>query len=520
MLPSDLLVARRYRDTIRPSYAKLTRENLGSANRLLGVFEMHLGRRRMELEEAVRGLEEESGRDYRYVRGLATLLERRCQFRVEAVVVPDEARLRIFHAAAHNGIPTTLEERRKLLEEEAVRLDISAGELEDSLYADLEEEQILTEFLPIDAEDLVRLYNLGLTQTLLFKCTEMEFTASGNWQQIFRRIKWLGLIYTIQRQDEGYRVKVDGAVSLFRLGTRYGTSLAKLLPHIVAAQEWSVQAWILRRRGDHQLLKLELDSLRHAGYLRAEEPSGREVYDSMVEESFAKRFNALKTGWKMTREPDVLPVGRNVMIPDFLFEKAGMRVYLEVAGFWTPEYLKHKLVQLQGVEGVDMIVAANRAHACQQLDSLGRKLDIVYYKRKVPLQPVLRHLKAREAELKARQMKQLQGKEIEIEGPVVSIAELAQRLGVLEDAMLEDLRTRDIPGYLLMGDTLFSDSTLEGIERRLDERMEEGTLTLAEATELVEELGGTRPSRIMEHLSYTIEWRGINPDMAEIRRRK
>ena len=97
----------------------------------------------------------------------------------------------------------------------------------------------------------------------------------------------------------------------------------------------------------------------------------------------------------------------------------------------------------------------------------------------------------------------------------MSTAELAQRLGVLED-----LRTRDILGYLLLGDTLFSDSTLEGIGRRLDERMEEGALTLAEATELVEALGGTRPSRIMEHLGYAIEWRGINPDMAEVRRRK
>jgi hypothetical protein len=520
MLPSDLLVARKYRDTIRPSYVQLTKENLGFARRLHELFETHIEDKRRALEEAIRELEEESGRGYRYVRGLATLLERRCQFRVEAVVDPDAARHRIFHAAAHGGIPTTLEERRLLLEEEAAHLGVSAMELEDSLYADLEEEQVLSEFLSVDAEDLVRLYNLGLTQTLLFRCTEMEFTASGNWQQIFRRIKWLGLIYTIQRQDEGYRVKVDGPVSLFRLGTRYGTSLAKLLPHIVAAPEWSVQAWILRRRGDHQLLKFELDSVRHAGYLRAVGPPGKEVYDSLVEESFAQRFNALKTGWRLTREPDALPVGRNVMIPDFLFEKAGMKVYLEVAGFWTPEYLRHKLVQLQGVEGVDMIVAADRALACQQLDSLGRKLDIVYYKKKVPLQPILRHLKAREAELKAGQMKDLQGKEIEIDGLRVSTAELASQLGVLEDAVLEDLRTRDIPGYLLLGDTLFSDLTLEGIGRRLDERMEEGVLTLAEATELVEELGGTRPSRIMEHLGYTIEWRGINPDMAEVRRRK
>jgi predicted nuclease of restriction endonuclease-like RecB superfamily len=519
MLPSDLLVARRYRDTIRPAYAKLTEENLGYARRLLGLFETHLGRRR-ELEEAIRTLEEESGRDYRYVRGLATLLERRCQFKVEATVTPAEARERIFHATAHKGIPTTLEERRRLLEEEAVQLDVSAEEFEDSLYADLEEEQVLYEFQPIDAEDLVRLYNLGLTQTLLFKCTEMEFTASGNWQQIFRWIKWLGLIYTIQQQEEGYRVRVDGPVSLFKLGTRYGTSLAKLLPRIVAAPEWGVQAWILRRRGNHQLLKLELDSFRHARYLKAVELPTREVYDSMVEESFAERFNTLRTGWRLTREPDALPVSRNVMIPDFLFEKAGMRVYMEVAGFWTPEYLRHKLKQLQEVEGVDMIVAADRAHACHQLDRLGKKLNIIYYKGKVPIRPILDHLRTRETELRHRQLEQLRELELKPEGPVVTAVELAQRLGVLEEAVKEELRHRDIPGYRLLGDVLISDSTLEEIARHLDERMGEGIIALNEAVSLVEELGGARPSRILEHLGYSIEWHGINPEKAEVHRKQ
>lgn len=520
MLPSDLLVARRYRDTIRPGYAKLTEENMGFSKGLLDLYGSHLGRRRSELEEAVREMEAESGRRYRYVRGIATLLERRCRFEVEAAIAPGKARDRLFHAAAEMGVPTTLDERSVILEGEAATLGVSPEELEDSMYADLEEEQFLKEFDPIGAEDLVRLYNLGLTQTLLFRCTEMEFNASGNWQQIFRWIKLLGLIYTIQRQDEGYRFKVDGPVSLFKLGTRYGTSLAKLLPNVVAAPEWGIQALILRRRGDHQLLKLELDSLRHAEYLRAPTPPVREEYDSMVEESFARRFNALRTGWKLTREPDALPVGRYVMIPDFLFEKAGMRVYMEVAGFWTPEYLRHKLDQLRGVEGVDMIVAADRGHACQQLDSLGRRLDIVYYKGKVPLRPILRHLKAREESLKTGQLDQLQGMELRIDGHVVSSADLAKRLGVLEEAVVEVLRQRDTPGYRLFGDVLISNSTLEEIGRRLEERIGEGSLSLRETTELIEELGGVRPSRILEHLGYVIEWRGISPEMATVHRGK
>jgi predicted nuclease of restriction endonuclease-like RecB superfamily len=519
MLPSDLLVARRYRETIRPIYAKLTAENLEFAERLIDVFKALRGRRRWELEEAVRELEE-ACRDYRYVRGLATLLERRCRFEVDATVSPAEARNRLFHVAAREGIPTAMEERKRILEEEAAQLEVSGEELEGSLYADLDEELVLTEFQPIAAEVLMRLYNLGLTQALLFRCSEMEFTASGNWQQIFRWIKWFGLIYTIQRKGEGYLVKVDGPVSLFKLGHRYGTSLAKLLPHIVAAGEWNIHALILRRRGDRQLLKLELDSRRHGAYLKAAGASAGEEYDSLVEESFAKRFNALRTGWRLTREPEPLPVGRQVMIPDFLFDKAGMKVYMEVAGFWTPEYLRHKLKQLQEVEGVDMIVAADRAHACHQLDRLGKKLNIIYYKGKVPIRPVFDHLRTREAELRRLQLEQLREQELHIDEPVVTAAKIAAQLGVMEEAVKESLRHRDIPGYRLLGDVLISDSTLEKIGGRLDERMGEGSLTLKEAIKLVEDMGGARPSRILEHLDYRIEWHGINTEKAEVRRKQ
>ena len=519
MLPSDLLVARKYRDTVRPVYAKLTTEDVEFADKLINAFKSHRGWRKRELDEAV-GKMEEGRRDFRFVRGLAVMLERRCRYRVEAAVTPSEARDRLFHAAAVKGIPTTEEERTALIDEEADQLGVSAERLERSLYADLDEELVLTEFNPVEAETLLRGYNLGITQTLLFRCSEMEFTASGNWQQIFRWIKLLGLIYTIQRGGEGYRVKVDGPVSLFKLGHRYGTSLAKLLPHIVAAPRWSIHALILRRRGDRQLLKLELDSRRHGAHLKADQAPVREAYDSLVEESFADRFNALHTGWRLTREPEPLPVGRHVMIPDFLFEKAGMRVYMEVAGFWTPEYLRHKLRQLRGVEGVDMIVAADRAHACQQLDRLGKKLDIVYYKGKVPIRPILDHLRAREEELKSRQLEGLRGRELEIEGATVTAAELAQRLGMMEEAVKEDLRHREVPGYRLLGDVLISDSTLEEIGRRIEERMDEGVLTLNEAVRLVEELGGARPSRVLEHLGYRIEWHGIDPEKAEVRRKQ
>jgi hypothetical protein len=413
-----------------------------------------------------------------------------------------------------------LDERKRILIEEASGLQASADDLEHSLYADLDEEQVLSDFKPIQAESLLRRYNLSLTQTLLFYSTELTFDATGNWQNLFRQIKWLGLIYTIWRNNGGYRVRVDGPTSLFKLNRRYGTSLAKLLPTVVQSQEWIVKGRILRHKGERRLLTLELDSKKHGGLMEAlASPKEGTTYDSLVEQDFADRFKGLHTGWKLTREPEPIPVGRQVMIPDFGFQKAGLRVYMEVVGFWTPRYLKEKAKKLGMIGDVDMIVAADRKLACQKLDRIGEKLNVIYYQRRVPLKPVLAHLKAREERLVEDQTKRLHDVDFKIEKPVVEVGELAEELGVLKDAVRQVLRERELPGYVRLGDMLIEESKLEEIQERLERQLEGGELDLAEASRIIEDMGGRKPTSILRALGYRIEWHGIESRSAKIHKR-
>jgi hypothetical protein len=237
-----------------------------------------------------------------------------------------------------------------------------------------------------------------------------------------------------------------------------------------------------------------------------------------VEQDFAQRFNVLRSGWKLIREPNPLPVGRYVMIPDFLLEKAGMNVYLEIAGFWTPEYLKHKLQQLQLIEEVDMIIAAAKSNVCQQLERMGKRLKIIYYKDKVPLHPIIKYLNAKENKLKQDQLEKIQGLEISFEGTVVTIKEIAKKLGVLELVVAEVLKGRNIPGYHLLGDVFIRNDRLNVIEERLNQRTDESILSLEEATQLIEALGGVKPTLILELLGYRLEWHGIDPEKAIVRR--
>ncbi len=477
-----------------------------------------MGKKKGKINEVVDGLE--LNFDHRYLRGLSVLLDRRCQFESKAVIDPVKARRQVFKIAHEEGLPITQKARLVLLFQVATLLGVTVKDLEVSLYGDLDEELILKNFVSIDPEALVKQYNLSLTQTLLFHSTELTFTVIENWQYIFRQIKWLGLIYTIWRSNSGYKVKVDGPTSLFKLNRRYGTSIAKLLPAIVQSQRWSLNAKILRYREDRMLLNLELNNLKHGGYLKAKKTSSKtEVYDSLVEQNFANRFKALNTGWMLTREPEPLPVGKQVMIPDFSFQKGDLRVYMEVVGFWTPQYLEEKVKKLNMVDDVDMIVVADRHLACQKLDRIGKKLNVIYYHRKVPLSPILDYLKSKEARLVKKQVKRLRGEEFTLQKSIIEAKELAEKMGVLKDAMNEVLKEKEFHGYIRLGDMLITKTKLKQIGDKLEKRLEEGELNLVEASDIIENAGGRRPTSILDTLGYKVEWYGIDPKSAKISRK-
>jgi len=146
MLPPDLIRVRRRKGVIRPTYA--SDEHLSLAKTLVLIHEENIGGTRGELIDALSGCEE-LGFDYKLVRGLsAVLLEEHCVFQSRAVVSPMDARSSLFEEAA-GVIVATDEDRKRVLTTVAFRMGVSAGDLEKSLYADLYDEQELTEFKAI-----------------------------------------------------------------------------------------------------------------------------------------------------------------------------------------------------------------------------------------------------------------------------------------------------------------------------------------------------------------------------------
>ena len=521
MLSSDLLRVKISKGSIRPLYASLDADNLALAERTIGLYRDSVGGRKGQLIDRVQEVEG-TGLDYKLVRGLSALLERGCTFEAESALDPTQARMAVFEEASR-AKAATKEETEEVLRAVASRLGVEEGALEKTLYSDNEEELLVREFRPPPSPAyLLKRYNLSLTQTLLFKSLRVEFTAGGNWKNIFRDVKRFGLIYSVEKEDDGgsYVVSLDGPLSLFKFTDRYGTSVARLLPQITAAESWKVKAEILARSRGNRVYAFEADSRELGDLLRepsvAETGAGGRVFDSGVEEKFARAFDACGTGWTLKREPEPLVAGRHVLIPDFGFEKYGRKVYLEIVGFWTPGYLERKADKLGAVSTkLDMIIAADESLACAKLERLKGRSLVFYYKREVPVKPVVEHLKEVEGAVVREQAARIRPGSLALEGDIVSLEGLARSAGV----PLESLKMAVVgaDGYVKVGgDLLVSQRKLDEVAGRL-----QGVVKLTDALRVIAESGFREEDgeKVLNAAGYTSVWEGMDVASARISRR-
>jgi hypothetical protein len=205
-----------------------------------------------------------------------------------------------------------------------------------------------------------------------------------------------------------------------------------------------------------------------------------------------------------------------VLIPDFAFEKAGAKVYLEIVGFWTSDYLERKVSKLGSISGsgIDMIIVADESLACSKLERLRGRAPVIYYRREVPLKPIIDYLKEREASIIREQAERVKGEALSLKGDAVSLDELAGERGVTVDSMRIALRGFEPEGYARVGESFISREKLEEIGRRL-----EGIEKLTDALGLIEASGLKDGESVLDALGYTSVWEGMDMDKARIRKK-
>ncbi|MGB3402314.1 MAG: DUF790 family protein [Microcoleaceae cyanobacterium] len=400
MLPTDLLSSRQQGETIIPLRLAIDQRHLTVAKQVIECFQSCLNQTQTELDGQLQELEGTSP-DYRLKRGLAHLLRSGFStFEVVSPLEPVELRERVFTLAA-TTIPS-LENTPKILEKlsaqlsEELKIEVLETEIQAGLYADLKENKILTQFETPTAEALLHRYNLSQVQGIFYRANEIIIHAyrndPGEYKLLFRYLKLFQLMTYIEGDaDHGFTLTIDGPTSLFKPSTRYGLAIAKMIPALLHVTKWRLQAQLQQRDPYTKVIKQGRYSLDSNCGLVSHYPPGK-PYDSLLEESFAKRWKALKTEWKLEREVDLIPIPGSVMIPDFrLIHPQGRVFLLEIVGYWRPEYLKKKFYQVRRSNCANLVLAIserlNLSKAGIQLNDVPAR--VVWFKEKLSPKAVL-----------------------------------------------------------------------------------------------------------------------------------
>ncbi len=183
--------------------------------------------------------------------------------------------------------------------------------------------------------------------------------------------------------DGEYTIVLDGPASVLRETRRYGVNLARFLPALLSCRDWRMEAEVRVNRIPRPFF-LKLDS--QSGLKSTMPPL--DEFDSSVEEGFAKKWGCeTRDGWSMKRAGGILQRKQTAFVPDFCFQQAdGRKVYLEIVGFWTPEYLRAKVEKLKLFDDEHIILAVAESVE-DKLPEMRR--EVIVYKSALKLNDVL-----------------------------------------------------------------------------------------------------------------------------------
>ena len=387
-----------------------------------------------KLNQSLKGLEQ-TYKDYKLIRGLAAVIEKRCTFKsISQVHSKDfhlndskqsveifknfsamDIRRNVFDESARQNIALGEQTRKSILEKISNKLGVTNEMLSKMMWSDLDENMMIDIFIPVSAEKLLLFYNISLIQTLLFSCIKIRIGLGSRlnlgtrWKEVLREVKRLGLMYWLDVVDETTQesrentivCSIEGALNVIKLSDRYGSAISKIIPNIIKSERWYLQADILRvtNNGRKLIYEFEISEKSYPESLPSnktirmhfEDPFYQDneskkdplpmnnqshseydskdrkdlntqginfenftdnsnvsmLFDSKIEKIFLQKFELFKTGWTIEREPEpIITKQKTAFIPDFVLSKFGNRIFVEIIGFWTKEYLERKLTKI------------------------------------------------------------------------------------------------------------------------------------------------------------------------------
>jgi uncharacterized protein len=399
VLTADLVSARRRGDELRLAPTDdVRRERIAAlAAALTARARQELGSLRDDVEEALRqtatALEEG---DRRLAAAVTKLVRDGLRFEESAGETATELRRELFtQAAARRAGSETPFDRAAFLDDFARTRGATPAALEAGLYADRPGAQRLLAVEVLAPALLAGGFEISEAQAVLLRAikivAEVEAGDAALYRRLFRTLKFLRLLPVIARLEKGrgYRVEMDGPLSLFQGGGRYGLSLALALPAIAACDRWRLDAdvrWGAERRPVRFRLAGETSAVLA--------PPGDALPDELA--TFVTAFERAATGWKIDRAPAILDLpGAGLCVPDLCFVRAadGVRVHFELLGFWSREAVFRRIDLVRaGLPQKILFAASKSLRVGEALLDDAQTAALYVFSRVLSVRTILEHL--------------------------------------------------------------------------------------------------------------------------------
>ena len=407
MLRGEHVIARLARGRLVPH--RLSPEDgrvVEVAGELCDLYAAHLRGPRAGLEARISELEEELGprldtrRGFRIVRALAKLLEELATWEAPTEADPYTIRTRVFELAA--ALPEPPASEPGLLEaptrDDVLHMVTSETGLEDVaelMYADRQGAQLLGAFDRPSPQQLIERYNVAQIQGVLYAARELvvDLDRGADARLVFHYVKKMGLIYRLEPTRSGYRLHLDGPLSIFGGTRKYGLRLAKFLPGLLLTAPWRLSATVEWKGRD---ALLDLDSEKND--LKSHYLGPKDAHEGDdVRGAFVKAWERAKDtgGWSLEAGSGVLPFPelKTALVPDFTLKSdTGEMVHLEVLGFWSERNLIERAALLREAKGRGhrvLVAASEKLGASKEALSEAVEGGVIPFKDRLAVKDVL-----------------------------------------------------------------------------------------------------------------------------------
>jgi predicted nuclease of restriction endonuclease-like RecB superfamily len=222
-------------------------------------------------------------------------------------------------------------EREARIAAASAQLGIEPADVESLLWADLARERPVVLPSPPDPRVLAAFANVDRIQREVRRAREIELRVWDNAHGLVRLAARCGLMTRIAREPDGALVlRIAGPLALFHATTVYGRALGALVPLLAEHARFELDIHCDLASGPHTR--------------RVTPPVLLPPYQTRLKPSPADRLaGALEQrDHHVDREPALLAADEHVLFPDLAIDFAGVRWFIEVIGFSTPEYLADK----------------------------------------------------------------------------------------------------------------------------------------------------------------------------------